>query len=376
MAERRVTRREFLRDGAIGAAGAAAVGLGAVAGCRGPERGADPAAAIPSTRSYNPAMEYRRLGKTGLWVSAVCLGGHWKRVNKAIGSQAPFGACEAIGDASKADLDAFYRNRHDVVTRCMDVGINLIDFAGDAEPGVYTKVLGDRLDRMYLAWSFGAQEMRHPEHRTAAALVEILEKGLERCGAPRADIWRVMAYERGSDHTEAEVEEMMKALDIARTRGLCRFTGLSTHDRPWAKMLSEKYPDLVQVLCTPYTADSKVLPQDSLFETVRRADVGVLGIKPFANNSLFAGDGSPDGPHVEEDDRRARMAIRTILANPALTAPIPGLATPHQVDNVARAVGERRELDLAEREELQTLGREMWASLPPDYGWLREWEYV
>ena len=29
-------------------------------------------------------MEYRRLGKTGLWVSAVCLGGHWKRVDKVI----------------------------------------------------------------------------------------------------------------------------------------------------------------------------------------------------------------------------------------------------------------------------------------------------
>ena len=30
--------------------------------------------------NYNPNMEYRRLGKTGLMVSAVCLGGHWKRV--------------------------------------------------------------------------------------------------------------------------------------------------------------------------------------------------------------------------------------------------------------------------------------------------------
>ena len=38
-------------------------------------------AAIRKTPSYNPDMEYRRLGKTNLLVSAVYLGGHWKRVN-------------------------------------------------------------------------------------------------------------------------------------------------------------------------------------------------------------------------------------------------------------------------------------------------------
>jgi hypothetical protein len=40
------------------------------------------AAAPQNTKilNYNPNMEYRRLGKTGLMVSAVSLGGHWKRV--------------------------------------------------------------------------------------------------------------------------------------------------------------------------------------------------------------------------------------------------------------------------------------------------------
>ena len=157
---------------------------------------------------------------------------------------------------------------------------------------------------------------------------------------------------------------MIEALDIARQKGLCRFTGFSTHDRPWAKKLIETYPDVMQVLCTPYTAKSKELPTDSLFDAVRKHDIGMLGIKPFASNAIFQGDGSPDGPHVEEDDRRARLAIRYILGNPAITAPIPGLISLQQVDNMVAAVRERRELDAAERAELERIGDEMWARLP------------
>jgi len=73
-----LTRREFMRDGATAAAGFAA-GLAALA-----DQQAQAAEQIEKTRSYNPDMEYRRLGKTELWVSVVCLGGHWKRVDKMV----------------------------------------------------------------------------------------------------------------------------------------------------------------------------------------------------------------------------------------------------------------------------------------------------
>jgi aryl-alcohol dehydrogenase-like predicted oxidoreductase len=151
---------------------------------------------------------------------------------------------------------------------------------------------------------------------------------------------------------------------------------MSTHDRKWAKMLIEKYPDVIQVLCTPYTAKSKVLPEDSLFDAVKKHNVGMLGIKPFASNAIFQGNGSPDDPHVAEDDRKARLTIRYILCNPAMTAPIPGLISTHQVDNMAAAVREHRQLGAGELAELQRLGDEMWARLPADYQWLKDWEYV
>jgi predicted aldo/keto reductase-like oxidoreductase len=375
MSKRLVTRRIFVRDTAVMAAGVAAGASLAVAPRRIVAAGAtDVPPEVKGTRNYNPNMEYRRLGKTGLWVSAVCLGGHWKRVDKVIKLQGDMDPYRGSGNS--ADMDALSRNRDEVVSRCIEVGINCIDFAGDAEPETYCKVLTGRRDKFYLAYSHPASELRVPENRTAKRLVELFEAGLKRCNIEYADIWRLMALERGGSHSPADVEAMVEALDIARKKGLCRFTGFSTHDRKWAKMLIETYPDVMQMLCTPYTANSKVLPEDSLFESLVKQDVGLLGIKPFASNSIFQGDGSPEGPHVEEDDRRARMAIRYILGNPAITAPIPGMISAHQVDNVVKAVQERREFDAEERAELHRMGKEMWARLPKDYQWLKQWEYV
>jgi aryl-alcohol dehydrogenase-like predicted oxidoreductase len=64
------------------------------------------------------------------------------------------------------------------------------------------------------------------------------------------------------------------------------------------------------------------------------------------------------------------------MCNPAITAPIPGMISPEQVDNVALAVKERRELDQDELAELDRANRRAWANLPPDYQWLKQWQYV
>jgi aryl-alcohol dehydrogenase-like predicted oxidoreductase len=169
---------------------------------------------------------------------------------------------------------------------------------------------------------------------------------------------------------------MVAALDQAKRQGKARFTGITTHDHEWLKMMIEQYPAQMDVVLVPYTSDSKVLPQDSLLDTVRKYDVGVLGIKPFGSNSLFKGDGSPGSQYAEEDAKLARMAIRYILMNPAITAPIPGLITVAQVDNMAKAMRERRELDTKESAHLRQANQEMWARLPENYQWLKKWEYV
>ena len=361
-----LTRRQFMRDSAVTAAGLA-VGLGALGSQK-----AYADEAIRKTRSYNPDMEYRRLGKTGLWVSAVCMGGHWKRVDTMVPD-----LFKGNGWLS-ADLNSegFKKNRYDVVTRCIESGINYIDACTMQEVLAYAEALRGRRDEMYLGCSWYQEEMRKPNFRTTKALLGTLDKALREAKLDYVDLWRPTMHEQSGKHTKAEVDEMMNALEKARKQGKARFTGFSSHDRPHIKWMIETYPKIVDIIVTPYTARSKVRPRDSLFDTLKEYDVGCFGIKPFSNNTVFNGDSSLNSPHAEQDDRLARMAIRYILATDVITAPIPGLINTHQVDNVVKAVKERRQLDVAEARELEQAMDKAWAKLPADYQWLKDWEYV
>ena len=167
----------------------------------------------------------------------------------------------------------------------------------------------------------------------------------------------------------------MAALEWGKKTGKARCTGISTHHRPWIAEAVAKYPAL-EVVITPYAAGSKEKPVGSMFEALRKHDVGFIGIKPFASGALFASQGVPDSLTKQEDDERARLALRYVLCCDLLAAAIPGLITVDQVKNAAAAVKERRQFDTAETARHQELTAEMWRNLPPNYHWLRDWEWV
>jgi aryl-alcohol dehydrogenase-like predicted oxidoreductase len=338
MDKKLVTRRDFMGDSVKMAVGVAAC-LGAAGGRSVRAAGA---AAVDTSKilNYNPNMEYRRQGKTGLMVSAVCLGGH---------------------------SDSNEQQRLEIVSRSIDAGINYIDACTAGEVCRDSKALKGRRDKMYLALSHCGNEMRNENFRTAEKLLEVLDGLLKDSNQEYTDLWRITCFEPGGRHTEAEGEQMVKALETAKKQGKARFVGFSTHDRRWIQFMIEKFPQ-IDAVCFPFTTMTKTAPTDSLFEALKKCDVGAFGIKPFGAGSLFEGA-------AEERDRRARLAIRYILQTNTVI-PIPGLNSVAQVDNVAKAVMERRELDVKEQAELQGAAREMWANLPPNYQWLRDWEYV
>jgi len=375
MAKDELKRRDLLIGGALV--------MGTLAGGSTPvqTKGRASPSKAPSRRSilnYNENMEYRRLGKTGLMVSAVCLGGHWKRIETMVGKD-KVPARYWDNDWSYLQLPALFENRREVLDRCIEVGINYLDAMAPPEVVAYGRVLKGRRDKIYFGYDWWAKGPIFAEWRSAKRLIQGLDENLKQAGLDYVDIWRITLPQEGipdlGELQRAE-EATVGALEIAKKQGKARFTGISTHNRTWLKSFIETYPDQIQVALFPYTANSKQLPTDSVFDAIKEYDVGVFGIKPFADNKLFLGDGSQNGPHAQEDDRRARLAIRYILSNPAITAPIPGLINAHQVDNAALAVRERRQLDPQEKSELEEAGRQMWARLDRNYQWLKNWEYV
>jgi len=361
---------------------------------------ADGAAAdVPKSKilNYNENMEYRRLGKTGLMIGAVAMGGHWKQIHEAV----PGVLKTKSWLSADRDHAGFKKNRRDVVSACIDHGMNYIDACTGAEVQAYAEALRGRRDKMYLGYSWYEHEMRFEDWQNEAKLLEGLDSGLQQAKLDYVDVWRITSYWQPKEqHTVAHEHAIVGALEKARKAGKARFCGFSTHKRDWAVRMMETYPKTIEVVVIPYTAGSKgahkrvepgkggweattdaAVPQDKtstgLIEAVKKNNVGWFGIKPFASGSVFRSRGAPDSSSKQVDDDRARLTLRHILAsNDALTAPIPGLITVDQVRNAALAVTERRKLDLAETRHLDQAVGEMWANLPEDYEWLKEWEWV
>ena len=152
MSDDRLTRRDFVGSGAAAAAGLAA----GLTSTQTVFAGNPTNKKTEGILNYNEQMEYRRAGKTNLMVSAVCLGGHWKRLNTVVPDIFKGG-----GWLSAAlENEGFQKNRCDVVTRCIERGINYIDACTAQEVTAYAKALEGRRDKMYLGFSWYQQEMR------------------------------------------------------------------------------------------------------------------------------------------------------------------------------------------------------------------------
>jgi aryl-alcohol dehydrogenase-like predicted oxidoreductase len=335
-----VTRREFM------AAGAAAVAAKAASSSPDPRQ----------TRSYNENMEYRRLGRTNLMLSVISMGGHWKKIPHKPGSE------------------EFKKNRREVIYAALDHGINYIDACSSGEVAVYAEALGNRRKEIYFGFDWtGARKSEIAG--SVEKLKQGMDEGLKQAKLDYVDLWRMTMREQTTRNSQAEIENVAAALDWAKKTGRARATGLSTHHRPWIAEAVAKYPQF-EVIVTPYSAGTREKPVGSMFDSLRRNDVGFIGIKPFASGTLFASLGVPDSPTRREDNDRARMALRHVLGCDVLTAAIPGLMTVEHVKNAVASVKERRQLDMAESRRHQDLTANMWRNLPPDYHWLRDWQWV
>jgi predicted aldo/keto reductase-like oxidoreductase len=390
MEEDSVSRRTFIRNTSLMAAGVHLWRTGALAG----EQHASAKNAEPVDTSkilnYNPKMGYRRLGKTGLMISEVSLGGHWRapwRDRSGGWWWGKFVKQEVPEDVAK--------NRTEVVSRAIDCGMNYLDITGAEECLCYGAALKGRRAKMIVGADDSKLCPRRDEYCNVKAQLHNVEQCLRHFGTNYLDIWRIQAKMDGTN-TDSDVEVMIEAFQKLHKAGKVLHLGISSHSRPWAQHVIQKYPE-VEMFIFPCTAKTKAKDKPatkdnieevnagygpehkSIFQSLRDQDVGLITIKPFFGGSLLKTHDKPKlGVGNKQDNDLARLTLQCILnLNDAITAVIPGLSTIYEVDNAARASYTRPlGQTAAEKDWLMNITNQRWAALPPQYTWLRNWEVV
>jgi predicted aldo/keto reductase-like oxidoreductase len=384
--DRRFSRRKLLLDTSKTAV-AAAVGVQAVA------QAGESASTQPSAGkilNYHPKMKYRKLGKAGLMLSEVSLGGHWRRRDGGrVWSY--FAQDEVPEDVAK--------NRTEVVSRAIDAGMNYVEAITAAECLAYGVALRGRREKMYVGADDHRLGPREFENCTVPGLTKNVEECLRRLQTDYLDLWRVQARMDGTN-TDDHVKVMIETAGKLRQAGKIRHFGISSHNRDWLKHVIETYPE-VEMVVFPVTARTKragqavkrenveeILGWDkegnaittSIFDSLRKHNVGLVTIKPFAGGQVFKTEKKFPvlGVGTKEENDLARLSLQCILTLfDEITCVVPGLTTVYEIDNAAR-VSYMRETAMspAESEWLDRVTAEQMACLPREYQWLSDWEVI
>ena len=331
-------------------------------------------------------MRYRQLGRTGLFVSEICLGA------MTFGGK---GMWEAIGKLEQNDTDA-------LIERTLAGGVNFIDTADVYSEGRSEELLGQSLKNLgvkrsdvVIATKVYGDVGKGPNDRGASRghIMDGVKRSLERLQLEHVDLYQI----HGTD-TVTPVEETVRALDDLVREGLVRYVGVSNW-AAWRIMKALGYSEhkdfaRFETLQAYYSIAGRDLERD-IVPLLEDQKVGLMVWSPLAGGLLSGkfgpGSNGPEGarrtvfdfPPVNRErawpcidamrkiaDAKgvsvARVALAYVLAKPFITSVIIGAKTIEQLeDNLAAA-----ELQLS-FDEMKALDEV--SALPPEYpGWMLE----
>ena len=157
-------------------------------------------------------MEYRRLGSSGLFVSAMTLG------------TMTFGGRGKFGMVGKTDVETATRQ----VDMCLDAGVNLFDTADMYSDGESEEILGKaiegRRDRLLLATKARMPVGEGPNETGLSRyhLIHQCEESLRRLGTDHIDLYQTHEWDGLTP-----LEETLEALDTLVKSGKVRYVGCS-----------------------------------------------------------------------------------------------------------------------------------------------------
>jgi aryl-alcohol dehydrogenase-like predicted oxidoreductase len=334
-------------------------------------------------------MKYNQLGRTGLFVSEICLGA------MTFGGNADAGIWKAIGALGQGEVDA-------IIERALAAGVNFIDTADVYSFGQSEKLVGQALKNLgtarkdvVIATKVFGEMGPGPNDRGASRghIMDAVYGSLERLQIDHIDLYQI----HGTD-TVTPIDETLRALDDLTRQGLVRYFGVSNWSA-WkiakALGLSEaKGYARFETLQAYYSIAGRDLERE-LVPMLTSEKLGLMVWSPLAGGLLSgkAGPGAPaaegtrrasfDFPPVDKDrawacvaamreigDKHgvsvARVALAWLLAKPHVMSIIIGAKTVAQLDDNLAAVTLHLSADeIARLDEV--------SKLPPEYpGWMLE----
>lgn len=352
MADSENTRRDFLKASSAAVAGAAMASLGTAG-----------AAPVDTSKilNYNPKMTYRPLGKTGFMISEVSLGGH---------------------GGSGVD------NRVAVLEKAVELGLNYVDNNIDGECNLYgaamakTKTAGR--DKWFIGFASWPEKITpdYEKQLTAEGMMKNIEARLKCYHTDVLDMWRPVGATWGAGQNNLGTLMMVndKTLDMVlgvfekvKQQGKVKHLGVSAHNPKVFTKILEKYPQF-EVIIFPYLFLTKELGGDSLLKLAQEKNVGVIGLKPFGAGTTF---GLKPQQIKGRIDTRAHVLVKEMLQEPRLSAVIPGVNIPEQLEeNIKGSYEKNKPMTPEDKKALQECTRNYYANLTPEYRWLHKWHFV
>lgn len=251
-------RRRFLQQAAAFAAGVTLAGAKS-SRAEGPTTATAPAtepAKIEFSNVGPDQIPRKPLGKTGLQVSCIGLGGY------------------SLGDAPSEDETIR------IVHEAIDAGVNFFDNAWEYHQGRSEAWLGHALEGKRDKVILMSKVCTHGRDKKVA--MQQLEESLVRLRTDHLDVWQIheCVYFNDPDWHFAP-GGVVEALDEAKKQGKVRFVGFTGHKDPriHLKMLSHDFPfDTVQMPLNPFDATFRSFEKHVLPEVNRRG-MAALGMK-------------------------------------------------------------------------------------------------
>ena len=331
-------------------------------------------------------MRYRQLGRSGLFVSEICLGA----MTFGGGSG---GIWSMIGDLDQQAVNA-------VMGKALESGVNFIDTADVYSQGVSERLVGQSLKDLgvkrsdvVIATKFFGETGPGPNDRGASRghIMDAVKASLDRLGLDHIDLYQI----HGTDPI-TPIDETLRALDDLVSQGLVRYIGCSN----WAAWRIAKAVGLsdhagrarFETVQAYYSIGGRDLERE-MVPMMASEGVGLMVWSPLAGGLLSGkydrDTAGPQGsrrtsfdfPPVDKprawpivDAMRgvaqahgvsvARVALAYVLAKPWVTTVIIGARNTEQLeDNLAAA-------DLKLTEDELTLLDDV-SALAPEYpGWM------